>query len=391
MPAETIWIHAASVGEVRAAAPLVGELLRQRPAARILVSTFTASGRRVAAQTLADGRTARALPAAADRLGVDPGAGDPPGAPGAVHSSRDRTLAGAADGPAARPGAGADRQRPDLAAQLRTLPAAAPRVAPRARGDHAGAGAHRRRRRAVPRRSACPPPGSASRGISSTPAGTAATRRASAVRRRSASACAPAAGRTVLVAGSVRGPESDLVLEAFRRLRGDRAGPAARACPAPPRALRRRESSSAWPGAWVRWSAAPRAIDPGTAVVVLDTLGELADFYAAADVACVGGTWGDHGGHNLLEPAYHGVPVVFGPDIAPCRGRGPGAAGRRRRFSGRRCRRDLRALSGAARRPRCARRRRQPRPRGRRRRSRGRSKRLPRAAQDILDGRRRAP
>ena len=32
-------------------------------------------------------------------------------------------------------------------------------------------------------------------------------------------------------------------------------------------------------------------------------------------VACVGGTWGDHGGHNLLEPAYHGVPVVFGPDM----------------------------------------------------------------------------
>ena len=53
--AETIWIHAASVGEVRAAAPLVGELLRQRPKARILVSTFTASGRRIAAQTLADG------------------------------------------------------------------------------------------------------------------------------------------------------------------------------------------------------------------------------------------------------------------------------------------------------------------------------------------------
>jgi 3-deoxy-D-manno-octulosonic-acid transferase len=65
----------------------------------------------------------------------------------------------------------------------------------------------------------------------------------------------------------------------------------------------------------VRWSEAPRDIDPGTAVVVLDTLGELADFYAAADVACVGGTWGDHGGHNLLEPAYHGVPVVFGPDM----------------------------------------------------------------------------
>ena len=72
---------------------------------------------------------------------------------------------------------------------------------------------------------------------------------------------------------------------------------------------------SAWSGSWVRWSAAPRVIDTGTAVVLLDTLGELADFYAAAAVACVGGTWGDHGGHNLLEPAYHGVPVIFGPDM----------------------------------------------------------------------------
>jgi 3-deoxy-D-manno-octulosonic-acid transferase len=50
-------------------------------------------------------------------------------------------------------------------------------------------------------------------------------------------------------------------------------------------------------------------------VVLFDTIGELADCYAAAAVACVGGTWADHGGHNLLEPAFHGVPVIFGPDF----------------------------------------------------------------------------
>jgi 3-deoxy-D-manno-octulosonic-acid transferase len=122
------------------------------------------------------------------------------------------------------------------------------------------------------------------------------------------------AGRKVLVAGSVRGPESDLVLEAFQRLRGIEPELLLVLAPRHPERFDIGRLG-AWPGAWVRWSAAPREIDPGTAVVVLDTLGELADFYAAADVACVGGTWGDHGGHNLLEPAYHGVPVVFGPDM----------------------------------------------------------------------------
>jgi len=48
-------------------------------------------------------------------------------------------------------------------------------------------------------------------------------------------------------------------------------------------------------------------------VVLLDTLGELQDFYAAADVAFVGGSLVSAGGHNLLEPAALGVPIVAGP------------------------------------------------------------------------------
>ncbi|HEY6000402.1 MAG TPA: glycosyltransferase N-terminal domain-containing protein, partial [bacterium] len=53
--AGTIWVHAASVGEVRAAAPLIGALLRERPDARVLLSTFTPGGRRVAEETVAAG------------------------------------------------------------------------------------------------------------------------------------------------------------------------------------------------------------------------------------------------------------------------------------------------------------------------------------------------
>jgi len=46
---------------------------------------------------------------------------------------------------------------------------------------------------------------------------------------------------------------------------------------------------------------------------VIDTLGELLGFYATADVAFVGGSFDTIGGHNLLEPAALGVPVLVGP------------------------------------------------------------------------------
>jgi 3-deoxy-D-manno-octulosonic-acid transferase len=48
-------------------------------------------------------------------------------------------------------------------------------------------------------------------------------------------------------------------------------------------------------------------------VLVLDTLGELVGFYAAADVAFVGGSLVGIGGHNLLEPAAVGLPTLTGP------------------------------------------------------------------------------
>ncbi len=47
--------------------------------------------------------------------------------------------------------------------------------------------------------------------------------------------------------------------------------------------------------------------------VVLDSMGELASAYALGRVAIVGGTFGRRGGQNLIEPAAHGLPVIFGP------------------------------------------------------------------------------
>ena len=56
------------------------------------------------------------------------------------------------------------------------------------------------------------------------------------------------------------------------------------------------------------------------AVIVLDTIGDLAILYQLADVAFVGGSLVDRGGHNPLEPAQFGVPVVMGPHFQNFRG-----------------------------------------------------------------------
>jgi len=55
--------------------------------------------------------------------------------------------------------------------------------------------------------------------------------------------------------------------------------------------------------------------DPSTQVFLVDTMGEVPLFYAASDIAFVGGSLIPIGGHNLLEPAAQGVPIITGPHI----------------------------------------------------------------------------
>jgi len=50
-------------------------------------------------------------------------------------------------------------------------------------------------------------------------------------------------------------------------------------------------------------------------IILLDTVGELGEIYAAADVSFVGGSLIPRGGHNVLEPVLRGVPVAFGPHV----------------------------------------------------------------------------
>jgi 3-deoxy-D-manno-octulosonic-acid transferase len=73
---------------------------------------------------------------------------------------------------------------------------------------------------------------------------------------------------------------------------------------------------------WVRRSAwraraetTPPALRPGQ-IVLLDSIGELASVYSVASVAFVGGSLVPAGGHNPLEPAQFGVPIVMGTHYA---------------------------------------------------------------------------
>ncbi len=61
---------------------------------------------------------------------------------------------------------------------------------------------------------------------------------------------------------------------------------------------------------WRRSSWSGEATASG--VFLLDTIGELASLYALADVAFVGGSLVPRGGHNIIEPAQHGVPIMVG-------------------------------------------------------------------------------
>jgi len=68
----------------------------------------------------------------------------------------------------------------------------------------------------------------------------------------------------------------------------------------------------------VGWGRRSEGIGPLKAgqVVLLDTIGELASVYSLAAVAFVGGSIAEAGGHNPLEPAQFGVPIVMGPHYA---------------------------------------------------------------------------
>ena len=122
--------------------------------------------------------------------------------------------------------------------------------------------------------------------------------------------------RPVIVAGSTMKGEESAVLRAFRRVRTVAPNTLLVIAPRNPERFGEVEQLVRSEG----WKTARRsdlAIDsePRVDVVVLDTIGELATVYQIATVAFVGGSLVATGGHNVLEPAVFGKPIVFGPHM----------------------------------------------------------------------------
>jgi 3-deoxy-D-manno-octulosonic-acid transferase len=127
-------------------------------------------------------------------------------------------------------------------------------------------------------------------------------------------------GQRVWIAGSTHRGEEEGVLRAHRAARCDDPTLALILAPRHPERVPEVLGLVAARG----WRAVRRTELPGSLeapavpppVIVLDTVGELAQLYAVADVVFTGGSLVPTGGHNMLEPALRRKPVLFGPHTA---------------------------------------------------------------------------
>jgi 3-deoxy-D-manno-octulosonic-acid transferase len=120
-------------------------------------------------------------------------------------------------------------------------------------------------------------------------------------------------GEPVWIAGSTHRGEEDAVLTAHAAARRSFPGLTLVLAPRhPERVPEILNVIEARGVSAVRRSELPRPKRSG-AVILLDTVGELAQIYTLADVVFVGGSLVPAGGHNMLEPAARGKPVLLGP------------------------------------------------------------------------------
>ena len=302
LPPSLLWIHLVSVGETRAAEPLLKALLAEYPDHQLLMTHMTPTGRAVGAELIAKygPRLMQAylpydLPAACQRffthfqprLGLLMetelwpnliAAASHRGIPMMLVNARlsERSLRGYQRFlPLIRPAvtalAAVVAQTPADAARLAQIGARAPRISGNLKFD------------------VTPPPEKLALGRSWRQA---------------------LGARPVWLAASTREGEEVLILDAFTRLNRpeillllvprhpQRFGEVAALIEA--RQWRVRRRSEALP-------------DPETQVWLGDSMGEMPAYFAAADVALIGGTLLPFGGQNLIEAAACGCPVLLGP------------------------------------------------------------------------------
>ncbi|WFP50929.1 lipid IV(A) 3-deoxy-D-manno-octulosonic acid transferase [Methylomonas sp. EFPC3] len=123
------------------------------------------------------------------------------------------------------------------------------------------------------------------------------------------------AGRWVLVLASTHHGEEDVFLELYPQLKAALPELLLLIVPRHPERFQTVRALCEQRGLQVVMRSEQRACGAQTDVYIGDSMGELKMLYAAADAAFVGGSLVPVGGHNVLEPAAAGVPVIFGPEM----------------------------------------------------------------------------
>jgi 3-deoxy-D-manno-octulosonic-acid transferase len=296
-----VWVHAASVGEVRAARPLVAELRRRRPEVPVVMSTTTITGRSVALSDVAPdlatllpvdalGIVDRALRAVQPRCVVVIETEIWPGLFRAARRLRIPLMLASG------------RVSPQSAARYRRM---APLIR-RALGCVAAFGMQTN--------------DDAERIVSlgAPPERVSVTGSLKASTTEAAEIGVPPLGglerRRLLVAASTQPGEEQFVLDACAPLWARH--PDLLLLLAPRRPERFDEAAACARNAGVaaeRRTTITTGVNPATRIVVLDTVGELIRYLPFATAVFVGGTVASLGGHNVLEPATFAKPVAFGP------------------------------------------------------------------------------
>lgn len=125
--------------------------------------------------------------------------------------------------------------------------------------------------------------------------------------------------RPVLVAGSTHEADENVVIPAFTELLKTLPDALLILVPRYPERFSRAAQLAKAAGLNTQLRSHGEACTRQTQCFLIDTIGELMVYYACADVAFVGGSFGDQGGHNPLEPAALGKPVLLGPNMENAR------------------------------------------------------------------------